>query len=294
MITKYNDTSLIDKDPVSEQVSTSKQSQEVKEIPYLGRFGQVIKELAQENDFKYLVDEATNYSKTTKRELVLRFAAFYFNGYQAYYAPSISFLADTMEKYQDISPRHEVELRADFRNSIHIIRSLFGKNAFKRFMPGNDQNKNGQWDTNKFQISLYDILMYSFARISVYKVLQHKDRIDEALINLMSNDQEFIDTMETSTSSRIFVKARFEKWMNILEQILNKGTNHPGTFNYSLKFELFTSHNNCALCGEPIQIFDDSTLYNMENYWIGDKIIPANAQLTHRYCKAAKSRSTGN
>lgn len=294
MITKYNDTNLIDKNPVSEEVSTTKQPQETKEILYLGRFGQVIKELAQENDFKYLVDEATNYSKMTKRKLVLRFAAFYFNSYQAYYAPSVNFLTNTMENYKDISPRNEVELRADFRNSIHIIRSLFGKNAFKRFMPGDEQNKNGYWDSNKFQISLYDILMYSFARISRYKVLQHKDRIDEALINLMSNDQEFIDTMETSTSSKIFVKARFEKWIHTLDQILEKGTNQPGTFNYPLKFELFTEHNNCTLCGEPIRIFDDSTLYNIDSYWIGDKIIPANTQLAHRYCKAAKNRSTGN
>jgi hypothetical protein len=230
----------------------------------------------------------------TNRELVLRFAAFYFNGYKAYYSPTVNFLEDTMEKYKNISPRNEVELRADFRNSIHIIRSLFGKNAFKRFIPGDEQNKNGHWETDKFQIFLYDILMYSFARLSAYKVLQYKDRIDEALIHLMASDQEFIDTMETSTSSRIFVMTRFEKWLHTLHQILDKGTNQPGTFNYLLKYELFTSGKNCALCDEPILIFDDSTLYNIDQYWTGEKIIPDNARLAHRYCKATKHRIREN
>lgn len=294
MILKYQDTKLSDNPPVRSEVSSKEHAPEIKEIVYSGRFYQVIKELAQEEDFKYLVNEATNYSKTTNRELVLRFAAFYFNGYNTYYSPTINFLAETMEQYKNISPRNEVELRADFRNSIYIIRSLFGKNAFKRFIPGDEQNKNGHWETDKFQIFLYDILMYSFSRLSAYKVLQFKDRIDEALIHLMASDQEFIDTMETSTSSKIFVKTRFEKWINTLHQILDKGTSRPGTFNYPLKFELFTSANNCALCGEPILIFDDSTFLNIHHYWTGDKIIPENSLLAHRYCKAAKQKTREN
>ena len=294
MILKYNDTEFHDKTPFKSGTPSDESSREITEIVYSGRFSQLIKELAQEKDFKYLVDEATNYSKMANRELVLRFAAFYFNGYKAYYSPSIKFLNDTMEKYKNISPRQEVELRADFRNSIHIIRNLFGKNAFKKFSPGDEQNKNGNWETNKFQIFLYDILMYSFAQQSASKVLQNKDRIDEALIDLMSNDQEFIDSIETTTGSQIFVKERFEKWMHTLQQILDKGTNRPGTFDYQLKFELFTSGKNCIVCGEAIHIFDDSTLYNIDKYWIGDKVIPADAQLAHRFCKAARHRVMEN
>lgn len=281
----YNETKLSDKGAFEAQTSAAGTSREVQEIVYSGRFGQVIKELASENDFKYLLDEATNYSKTKKRELVLRFASFYFNGYKAYYSPSIQFLNDTMDRYRNISPRNEVELRADFRNSTHIIRHLFGKNAFKRFIPGDKNNKNGHWETDKFQVFLYDILMYSFAHQSAMEMMQHKDRIEEALIDLMASDQEFIDSMETTTGNRIFVKARFEKWIHALQQILEKATNRPGTFDYLLKFDLYTSNKNCAVCGEPISVFDDATLHSIDQYWIGDKIIPPATQMTHRYCK---------
>ncbi|MGE5427227.1 MAG: hypothetical protein ACM3O8_04985 [Methylococcaceae bacterium] len=288
MTLTYNDTKFIDQRPFEAETSSKSPAREVKEIVYSGRFSQVIKELAGENDFKYLVDELTNYSKSKKRELVLRFAAFYFNGYKAYNSPSTSFLGDTMENYRNISPRNEVELRADFRNSIYIIRHLFGKNAFKRFIPGEAQNKNGKWDTDTFHVFLYDILMYSFAHQSAVKVMQHKDRIEEALIDLMSSDQEFIDTMETTTGNKIFVNARFEKWMHSLQQILDKGINRPGTFDYLLKFELYSSCKNCAVCGETIAVFDDATLLNIDQYWIGDQVIPLGTPMAHRYCKAAK------
>lgn len=281
----YNDTKFADKRPLASEASLESPSREVQEIVYSGRFSQVIKELAGEADFKYLVDEATNYSKAKNRELVLRFAAFYFNGYKAYHSPSVEFLKYTMEKYRDISPRNEVELRADFRNSTYIIRHLFGKNAFKRFIPGNKQNKNGNWDTDNFHIFLYDILMYSFAHQSAFRVIKYKDRIEEALIDLMSSDQEFIDTIETSTGNMIFVKARFEKWIRSLQQILDNGTNLAGTFDYLLKFELYSSNNSCAVCGENIHIFDDATFHNLDRYWIGDQVILPGTRLVHRYCK---------
>lgn len=283
----YNETTFSDKRAFETETSLVGASREIQEIVYSGRFSQVIKELAGESDFKYLVDEATNYSKAKKRELVLRFAAFYFNGYKAYNSPSMQFLSDTMENYRNISPRKEVELRADFRNSIYIIRHLFGKNAFKRFVPGDKHDKNGKWETDKFHVFLYDILMYSFAHQSAERMMRQKDRIEEALIDLMASDQEFIDTMETTTGNRIFVNARFEKWMNSLQQILDKGTNMLGTFDYLLKFELYTHSKTCAVCGENISVFDDATLHNIDQYWIGDKVIPSGTQLTHRYCKNA-------
>lgn len=252
-----------------------------------GRFTQVLKDLADEADFKYLLGH--NESTPAEQELVLRFASFYFNTYQGYYGPVKQFMNDTLEKYRNIPPRDEVRLRADFRNSIQIIRYLFGKSAFKRFYRGDEKNKNGKWESGQFNVALFDILMYSFAKQNITKVLQHKDRIDEALIDLMTTDQEFIDSIEMTTGSKIIVATRFEKWCKALQMILDKGVNMPGTFNYSLKYELFTDNSTCTLCGNTISIFDDSTLVNMPNYWVGDKLIPDQARLAHRYCKYSKS-----
>lgn len=252
-----------------------------------GRFAHVLRELAEEPDFKYLLGHSE--STAAEQELVLRFASFYFNTYQGYYGPVKQFLNDTLEKYRGITPRDEVRLRADFRNSTLILRYLFGKSAFKRFVRGDEKNKNGQWASGQFNVALFDILMYSFARQNITQVLQHKDRIDEALIDLMTTDQEFIDSIEMSTGSKIIVATRFEKWCQALQRILDKGVNMPGTFNYQLKYERYTESSTCALCGHPISMFDDSTFAHVQNYWVGDRLIPDQARLAHRYCKYVKS-----
>src|ERR1035437_3292196 len=169
------------------------------------------------------------------RELVLRFAAFHFNTYLNYYAPIKKFLNDTMEKYQNISSAYESNLRNAFKNTVSIILSLLDNNAFKRYYRGDEKNKNGRWETQKFNVSLFDIMMYLFAREDKNTVFQNLDRIREALIDLMTTDQEFIDSIELSTSSKKAVTIRFDKRRFALQEILGIGIKEPRCFTYSLK-----------------------------------------------------------
>jgi hypothetical protein len=228
------------------------------------------------------------------RELVLRFASFHFNTYLNYKAPIKKFLNDSMEKYRNISPSDEAVLRAAFKNTIQIIRSLLDNNAFKRFYRGDENNKNGKWETKKFNVSLFDILMYSFAREDKNKVFQNLDRIREALIDLMTKDQDFIDSIELSTSSRKAVTTRFDKWRMTLQTILGIGEKEPRCFTKLLKEELFTLDNTCAICGNKILHIDDGALDHIDQYWTGGKTIPENARLTHRYCNNARPRLEEN
>lgn len=262
-------------------------SQEFKEWVSKGRFIQVIKELAGEEDFKYLIGKSE--SALGDEELVLRFACFYLNGYENYYGPTSKFINDTLATYRNISPRDEVKLRADFRNAVQIIRSLFGRIAFRRFYRGDRRNKNGRWETQQLNVSLFDILMHSVATLNLQKVLMHKDQIDEALIDLMTTDQEFIDSIELATGSKIIVSTRFEKWSKALHNILDRA-NGAGSFSYPVKFDLYAANNTCRVCGSTITMFDDSTLDRMNEYWVGDQVIPANARLVHRYCKSEELR----
>lgn len=263
------------------------ESQEFKEWVNSGRFIQVIKELAGEEDFRYLTGKSE--SPLGDEELVLRFACFYLNGFENYYGPTGKFINDTLAKYRNISPRDEVKLRADFRHTVHIIRSLFGRSAFKRFYRGDRKNKNGRWETQQLNVSLFDILMHSFATLNLQKVLMHKDQIDEALIDLMTTDQEFIDSIELGTGSKIIVSTRFEKWSQALHKILD-GATEAGNFSYSVKFDLYAANNTCRVCGSTITMFDDSTIDGMNEYWKGNQLIPANARVVHRYCKSEELR----
>jgi hypothetical protein len=270
--------------------SVALNDQELRNCVFRGRFNDILKELSQDNDFKYLLGIARPDKRMKDRELVLRFAAFHFNTYLNYNAPIKKFLNDTMEKYQNITYGDESNLRTAFKNTVNIILSLLDRKAFKRYYRGDEKNLAGKWETQKFNVSLYDILMYSFAKEDKSIVLQNLDRIREALIDLMTVDQEFIDSIELSTSSKKAVTIRFDKWRFALQAILGIGIKEPRCFTYALKKELFEINNTCAICGNRILNIDDAAVDHIKQYWTGGKTIPENARLAHRFCNNARPR----
>jgi hypothetical protein len=270
--------------------SVSLNDQELRNCIYRGRFNALLKELSDDTDFKFLL----NLKKPDKRmkdiELVLRFSAFHHATYLKYKPPMKNFLNAEAERYQQISKEEEQELRDAFKNSCQILRSMLGKHAFKRFYKGTDKNPAGYWEPTKFNASLYDILIYSFAREDKNVVYQRLDSIKEALIYLMTENQEFIDAIELSTSSLQAVTTRFDLWRLALKEIIGVGKREPRCFSWKLKEELFNHNSECAICGQKIQDIDDSAVDHIKQYWTGGKTIPENARLVHRYCNWARSR----
>lgn len=264
--------------------------QELRNCMYRGPYNSLLKELAQDQDFMYLLGLKSPEDRMKDVEFVLRFAAFYHSTYLNYKPPIKRFLNEDMEKYTSIKEKEITELRTAFKNAVSIIRTLLDTHAFKRFYKGSEKNKNGFWEPKKFNASLYDILMYSFAREDKNKVYQNLDSIREALIYLMTNDQEFIDSIELSTSTIQAVQKRFDKWRLTLQDIIGIAQKEPRCFTMKLKEELYKNDSTCAICNQKINNIDDTNIDHIEQYWKGGKTIPENARLTHRYCNLARSR----
>ncbi|CAG0952182.1 hypothetical protein METP3_00278 [Methanosarcinales archaeon] len=264
--------------------------QELRNCMYRGPYNSLLKELAQDQDFMYLLGLKSPEDRMKDVEFVLRFAAFYHSTYLNYKPPIKRFLNEDMEKYTSIKEKEITELRTAFKNAVSIIRTLLDTHAFKRFYRGSEKNKNGFWEPKKFNASLYDILMYSFAREDKNKVYQNLDSIREALIYLMTNDQEFIDSIELSTSTIQAVQKRFDKWRLTLQDIIGIAQKEPRCFSMKLKEELYKNYSTCAICNQKINNIDDTNIDHIEQYWKGGKTIPENARLTHRYCNLARSR----
>lgn len=270
--------------------AVSLNDQELRNCIYRGRYNKLLKGLSKDSDFMYLLRLRNPERRMKDIELVLRFAAFYHFTYLNYKPPIKKFLNNDMEKYQDISESEAAELKNAFKNTVMIIRSLLGDHAFKRFYKGDDKDPNGHWEPKKFNASLYDILMYSFAKEDKNKVYQQLDSIREALIHLMTSDQEFIDSIELSTSSTQAVTKRFDKWRLALQDIIGISQKEPRCFSLKLKQELYNDDPTCVLCEQKIQNIDDTAIDHIKQYWTGGKTIPENARLTHRYCNWARPR----
>lgn len=265
--------------------------QELRNCIYRGNFNVLLKELSADPDFTSLLGLTKPDKRMKDIELVLRFSAFYHVTYLNYKPPMKDFLNAEAEKYRSISSDEAQQLRAAFKNTCQIIRSAFGKNAFKRFYKGTDKNPAGYWEPKKFNASLYDILMYTFAREDKNTVYQNLDSVREALIHLMTEDQDFIASIELSTSSLQAVTKRFDLWRLTLQDILGIGKKEPRCFSLQLKQVLFQTNNTCAICNQKIQEVDDSAIDHIKQYWTGGKTIPENARLAHRYCNWARPRN---
>jgi len=270
--------------------AVSLNDQELRNCVYRGPYNELLKQLSKDADFMYLIGLKKPDKRMKDVELVLRFAAFYHSTYLNYKPPMRKFLNHDMEKYQYISEMEAIKLRNAFKNAVTIIKSLLDNHAFKRFYRGDERNPNGYWEPKKFNASLYDILMYSFANEDKNKVYQNLDAIREALIYLMTSDQDFIDAIELSTSSVQAVTRRFDKWRLCLQGIIGIAQKEPRCFSLKLKQQLYSSDPTCSICGQRIQSIDDAAIDHIEQYWVGGRTIPENARLTHRYCNWARSR----
>src|SRR5690606_1363341 len=140
------------------------------------------------------------------------FCAFFNATYLKYRPPMKAFLNADALRNQNISEADAERLREAFKSACHITRSMLGKNAFKRFHRGTAERPNGYWEPTKFNASLYDILMYTFANESKNTIFNKMDAVREALIHLMSESDEFIASIELSTSSTQAVRKRFDMW----------------------------------------------------------------------------------
>ena len=274
--------------------SVSLNDQELRNCIYRGEYNDLLKQLSQDNDFLYLLSLHGPDTRMKDVELVLRFAAFYHSTYLNYKPPIRRFLNNEMEKWRLISAKDAEELKRAFKNTVTIIRSLLEKHAFKRFYKGTENNPNGYWEPKKFNTSLYDIMMYSFAKEDKNVIYRHLDSIREGLIYLMTNNQDFIDSIELSTSSLQAVTKRFDIWRLTLQNIIGIRQKEPRCFSFKLKKELFDQDPTCSICGQRIQDIDDSAIDHIEQYWLGGKTVSENARLTHRYCNWARPRNEKN
>ena len=263
--------------------------QELRNCIYRGPLNDALKDMARDPDFMHICGFKAADKRMRDVDLVLRFIAFRHYSYLKYKPPIKSFLNTVARELKNISDADLIKLKKSFRNACQNIRSLLDTNSFRTFYAGAKDNPEGHWEI-KFNFSLFDILMYTFAEADKNQVYANLDCIRESFIDLMTTDENFIKSIEISTSSIQAVKQRFDIWRLRLDQIFENQNKQKRCFTFELKNQLFKNNGNCGLCGQQILSVDDSAVDHIEQYWLGGKTIPENARLTHRYCNAARPR----
>jgi len=264
-------------------------AQELRNCVYMGPYNDLIKDLARNKDFQFLLGLKEPDKRMRDRELVLRFFAFIHTPYYQYKPPMKKFLNDEMRKYRNISKDEANKLKVLFKKSVELTKLVFGDKAFKRFVLGNETDPNGFWE-GRVNKALFDIVMFGFTLYEKRQIIPNSDAIKEELIWLMTNDEDFIRCITVSTDKKDHVNIHFNKWVNSLEAIVGFPRIERRTFTQYYKKQLYETDSTCKICGNNIQLLDDAEIDHVEMYWRGGKTIPSNARLVHRYCNRARKR----
>ncbi|HOV22545.1 MAG TPA: DUF262 domain-containing protein [bacterium] len=265
-------------------------AQELRNCIYRGNYNDLLKELAEDKDFQFLLGLKEPHYRMQDRELILRFFAFFHTTHLKYTPSMKHFLNKEMEKYRNLNNAEEKELRTVFKKSVGLSKSVFGDKAYRRFVSGSSKDPNGYWETRKINKGLFDIVMFGFAMYEENQIVPNSDQIREKLIWLMTHDLEFIDTITVTTDRKDKIHTRFDKWLSTLKEIVGTAKTESRTFSLQYKKQLWESNPTCAICGQRIHLVDDAEVDHVEQYWQGGKTIPANARLTHRYCNRSRPR----
>jgi hypothetical protein len=258
--------------------------QELRNCMFRGEYNELLEDLAKDKTFLSLLGLKESHKRMMDRELILRFFAFYHSTYLRYEPPMKAFLNNEMRKFVSLDETETEKLRKLFKKSVDLIETVFGENSFRRFIPGSETDPNGVWERRKINKALFDIVMYGFTDYEKHQIVPKSDAIREELIWLMTHDQGFIDSIMFGTSDKSKVLTRFEKWLKNLREIVGYPQKEPRAFSLELKAELHRSNPTCRICGQRIQVLDDSEVDHIDFYWRGGKTTPSNARLVHRYC----------
>ncbi len=267
--------------------STKLNEDEIRNTVYRGSYIELLSELSENPVFHGLVRKENFKKRMIYRGMILRFFALSEKSYLNYKASMKQFSNKELRDNRDLSPTKVKEYKLKFEHCLDLVKVVFGDMAFRRYLPGNE-NESGKWADTQINMALYDIQMVGFVNYSKNEILAKADLIREGLLDLMINNQKFNEQLIWQTSNTDILKKRFRTYMDMLETIIGDPKYSQRNFSLSVKEELFKENPYCAISGQKILAIEDSEVDHIIPYSKGGKTEKSNAQLVLRYFNRAK------
>jgi len=269
--------------------STALNEDEIRNTVYRWPYIELLSELENDITFHKLVWKENYRKRMIYRGMILRFFALTEKTYLNY-KPSIKqFCNKELRDNRFLTSEKSQEYRNKFAHCIDLVKVVFWESAFRRYIPTENEKSHGYWATTRINMALFDIQMCCFANYSKNEILRNADFIREAMIELMTTNQEFIESILIQTSNRDMLKKRFKIWTEILDSIIWNNAYEQRTFSYQIKKQLFDTNPICAISGQRILAIEDSEVDHIQPFSKGGKTEIENAQLVLRYFNREKN-----
>lgn len=184
-------------------------AQELRNSIYRGETMDNLYQLSKIPAFIGVIKGKVQENRLKDQEAMLRFLSFYLQGIKSYNGNLNSFLNSTLEKKM-INNNNFEELKIVVENTMDAIFEVFGERAF---ISPHVQIK-------RMNMSLFDILSYSFSQYDKAVILEKKDMIRYSLKELVDEDNEFMRSITSNTLTIANLNYRFETWLTNVQKII--------------------------------------------------------------------------
>lgn len=212
-------------------------AQEIRNALYQGQATNLLRELADSDDFLRVTTHSISPIRMDDRECVLRFLAFSLYPYENFRnrndpkAPRNldSLLNRTMDRLNKIDKSQLQTLREEFSASLHKAELLFGELAFRKItLESFDRNHLEQtgeyrWNQgrrNPISKPLFEIWMVLLAPYTLEQLRDARNGIIEGFLALLNDDERFLRAISLGTGSREAIIYRFAVLERLLKDIL--------------------------------------------------------------------------
>jgi hypothetical protein len=263
---------------------------EIRNTVYRGEYIKLLAELEENETFHKIVQKDNYKNRMIYRGMILRFFAISEKSYLNYQPSMKQFCNKELRDNRHLSPEKAKEYRNRFLDCLDLVKVVFGDTAFRRYIPSNNEEQ-GYWTTTRINMALFDIQMCGFVNYSKNEILRNADYIREAMLELMTNNQSFIDSILLQTSDKDVLKKRFKIWLEKLDEIVGNNGYEQRTYSFQVKQDLFNKNPICAISGQRILAIEDSEVDHIVPFSKGGKTEIENAQLVLRYFNRAKNNN---
>jgi hypothetical protein len=179
------------------------------------------------------------------------------------------------------------KLFSQFMGVSETIFSLFGHNSFRKYQSAAGDGKTGKskWEP-KINTAISLSMMYAVSQFPKHAITINAEAIREKILDLMTIDQDFVNTMLSQTTCEKHMTLRIEKIKTVIDDCISP--QGPRLFPFAIKETLFKVDPTCKLCSQRISHIDDSHADHIIRWVDGGTTTEDNAQLTHRHCNFKK------
>jgi len=263
-------------------------AQELRNCVYRGPFNELLRNLANDQNFRSCLGSSRVLDRMQDAELILRFLAFYDRSFLNYNSPMKSFLNGYMNENRNIGAEKTEKLTKAFKHATELSHTVFGSNAFRKFSYGSSKSTSGDWE-KAVNRALFDVVMWGFTQYEKRQIVPCADTIRDEFILLCNDDAEFKDAITQGTGDKSRTLYRFEAWRARLKTVVGSPASEQRSFEAQMRQSMFKSDPRCKICGQMIRSMDDCEVDHIMPYSKGGATDQSNAQLAHRHCNRSKS-----